>query len=124
MDGNAEVFSLNKLLLHAEGFMVLVVSIYFYAVNGFSWLLFFLLLFIPDLWMIGYAFNRKVGAIIYNIVHTYVFSILLILIGLIFSNDMFLTIGLISVAHIGMDRTFGYGLKYPTDFKDTHLQRI
>jgi hypothetical protein len=27
-------------------------------------------------------------------------------------------------AHIGMDRLLGYGLKYPTDFKDTHLQRV
>jgi hypothetical protein len=30
---------------------------------------------------------------------------------------------LIWLAHIGMDRTIGYGLKYPTAFKDTHLQR-
>jgi len=29
------------------------------------------------------------------------------------------------VAHaIGLDRAIGYGLKYPTDFKDTHLGRI
>jgi hypothetical protein len=25
---------------------------------------------------------------------------------------------------IGVDRTIGYGLKYPTGFKDTHLQRV
>lgn len=115
---------MNKLILHIEGFMVLVISIYFYAMNGFSWWLFFLLLFIPDLWMIGYAFSKKIGAIIYNMVHTYIFSILLILVGTTFSNDIFLAIGLISATHIGMDRTFGYGLKYPTYFKDTHLQRV
>ncbi|TKJ06037.1 DUF4260 family protein, partial [Bacillus cereus] len=23
-----------------------------------------------------------------------------------------------------MDRMFGYGLKYETDFKDTHIQRL
>jgi hypothetical protein len=28
------------------------------------------------------------------------------------------------VAHVGMDRAFGYGLKYPTAFQDTHLGRI
>jgi hypothetical protein len=32
--------------------------------------------------------------------------------------------GAVLVAHVGMDRAVGYGLKYPTHFKDTHLQRI
>ena len=27
-------------------------------------------------------------------------------------------------AHIGMDRTVGYGLKYASAFKATHLQRV
>ncbi|RKQ33951.1 DUF4260 family protein [Oceanobacillus halophilus] len=33
-------------------------------------------------------------------------------------------VGLIWTAHIGMDRMIGFGLKYPTAFKDTHIQRI
>ncbi len=32
--------------------------------------------------------------------------------------------GILLVAHVGMDRAFGYGLKYPTSFQDTHLGRI
>jgi Domain of unknown function (DUF4260) len=35
-----------------------------------------------------------------------------------------MAVALIWFAHIGMDRTVGYGLKYPTSFKDTHLQRV
>ncbi|HEY2386937.1 MAG TPA: DUF4260 family protein, partial [Candidatus Binatia bacterium] len=31
---------------------------------------------------------------------------------------------LIWLAHIGMDRLLGYGLKYPTSFHHTHLGRI
>jgi hypothetical protein len=31
---------------------------------------------------------------------------------------------LISATHIGVDRPIGYGLKYPSGFKDTHLQRV
>jgi hypothetical protein len=31
---------------------------------------------------------------------------------------------LIWTAHIAMDRLLGFGLKYPTRFQDTHLQRI
>lgn len=115
---------MSKVLLHLEGLAVLLLCIYYYATNGYSWLLFFLLLFVPDLWMIGYALNKKAGAVIYNMVHTYIFSIIIVLIGLAASNDIILAIGIISAAHIGMDRMFGYGLKYPTDFKDTHLQRV
>jgi Domain of unknown function (DUF4260) len=33
-------------------------------------------------------------------------------------------VGLIWLAHIGIDRVLGYGLKYPTGFKDTHLSRV
>ena len=32
--------------------------------------------------------------------------------------------GAILVAHVGMDRAVGYGLKLPTSFHDTHLGRI
>jgi uncharacterized protein DUF4260 len=28
------------------------------------------------------------------------------------------------LAHIGIDRALGLGLKYPSGFKDTHLQRV
>jgi hypothetical protein len=34
------------------------------------------------------------------------------------------TIGTILVAHSGMDRMMGYGLKLPSSFQDTHLGRI
>jgi hypothetical protein len=32
--------------------------------------------------------------------------------------------GVVLVAHIGMDRLSGFGLKYATGFKDTHSQRV
>ena len=31
--------------------------------------------------------------------------------------------GAILVAHVGMDRLAGYGLKHTSGFKDTHMQR-
>ncbi|TFB19550.1 DUF4260 family protein [Filobacillus milosensis] len=115
---------MNKVLLHLEGLAVLALSVYFYNHLDFSWLLFFVLLLTPDLSMFGYAVNNQVGAIIYNLFHTYILAIGFVLIGLILSNSLVLAIGLIWVAHIGMDRTVGYGLKYTTEFKDTHLNRV
>jgi hypothetical protein len=35
-----------------------------------------------------------------------------------------LALALILFAHIGIDRWLGFGLKYPSGFKDTHLQRL
>ena len=55
---------------------------------------------------------------------TYIISILIVIIGAYFKIDIVIMIGLIWTAHIGMDRMFGYGLKYETDFKDTHIQRL
>ncbi|EEK77966.1 hypothetical protein bcere0009_31300 [Bacillus cereus R309803] len=74
--------------------------------------------------MLAYGINNRIGAKIYNIFHTYIISILIAIIGVYFKIDTVIMIGLIWTAHIGMDRMFGYGLKYETDFKDTHIQRL
>src|SRR5690625_4630478 len=115
---------MNKLILHLEGLAVLLLSLYFYWTNDFSWILFIILLFVPDLSMLGYLLNNKIGAVIYNIFHTYILLIVLIFISLLFDYSTLLSIRLIWTAHIGMDRLVGYGLKYPTAFKDTHLNRV
>lgn len=115
---------MNKMLLHVEGFAVLALCIYFYGENQFSWLLFLILLLAPDISMLGYLVNQRIGALIYNVFHTYSLTIGIIIFGILFSNTTLLAVGLIWTAHIGMDRMVGYGLKYPTGFKDNHLGRV
>lgn len=115
---------MNKTLLHIEGLIVFILCLYFYSYLEFNGILFFILLFSPDIFMLGYFINNRVGAILYNIVHTYSLSILMAMFGFLFSTPVILAIGLIWTAHIGMDRLFGFGLKYPTHFKDNHFNRI
>lgn len=115
---------MNKILLHIEGLAVFVLSLYFYGYSQFSWLLFFVLLLAPDISMLGYVINSKIGARLYNLFHTYTIVIIIIFWGLLVENQTVLAIGLIWSAHIGMDRMIGYGLKYPTEFKDNHLNRV
>lgn len=115
---------MEKKIIHMEGLIVLVASIYLYSLCDFSWFIFFLLLLAPDVSMLAYLINNRIGAQIYNLFHTYIISILLILIGVFLKLDVLLMIGLIWTAHIGMDHLFGYGLKYQTDFKDTHIQKL
>ena len=85
----------------------------------------FLLLFLaPDLSMLGYLANPRLGSLVYNLAHTYFVPLVLAGIGLVASSHLCILLALIWAAHIGMDRLLGYGLKYPTAFKDTHLQRV
>lgn len=115
---------LNKILLHLEGLAVFILCIYAYSYFDFSWILFFVLLLAPDIAMLAYLLNNKIGAILYNIFHTYLVTVTLIIIGLLASQPTILAISLIWTAHIAMDRIVGFGLKYTTDFKDTHLNRV
>lgn len=115
---------MQKRIVHFEGLVVLLATIYTYSIYEFSWMIFFVFLLAPDLSMLAYGINNYVGAKIYNLFHTYIISILIAIIGVFFKVDTVIMIGLIWTAHIGMDRMFGYGLKYETDFKDTHIQRL
>jgi hypothetical protein len=113
-----------KLLLHIEGAAVLLTSCILYYQSHASWGWFALLFLIPDFSMIGYLVNKKLGATIYNIFHTYTLP-LLVYAGLWFlGQQSYEWLILIWCAHIGWDRLVGYGLKYDTDFKDTHLNRV
>jgi hypothetical protein len=111
-------------LLHAEGAVVLMVSFAAYHELNGNWLLFFLLFLWPDLFMLGYLANVRVGASLYNLVHTYAGPLLLGAAAVFEQWHNTLLFTLIWTAHIGLDRMLGFGLKYPTFFKDTHMQRV
>jgi hypothetical protein len=110
-------------LLQAEGFVVVTVSVAAYHQLNGSWLLFFLIFLWPDVFMLGYLVNVRLGASLYNLVHTYAGPLLLGAAAVFEHWHSTLLFALIWGAHIGIDRMLGYGLKYPTFFKDTHLQR-
>jgi hypothetical protein len=78
----------------------------------------------PDLGMLGYLGGSRVGAAVYDLFHTYVPPAVLGIVGVVAESPLTYSIALIWFAHIGMDRLLGYGLKYPTAFRDTHLGSI
>lgn len=103
---------------------MLAVSLILYGYAGGSWLIFALLILAPDLSALGYLAGNKVGASTYNLFHNYLLPAMLALYGFFGANPLALQIALIWFAHIGADRLLGYGLKYPSAFKDTHLNRV
>ena len=121
---NQNKWSMPSVLLRIEGIAVLITAVFLYYHLSYNWLAFALLLLFPDLAIIVYAINKRWGAIAYNLLHTYTFPLALAMVSFAISSSWGLQIALIWIAHIGMDRTVGYGLKYTTDFKDTHLNRV
>lgn len=110
-----------RTLLRAEGLAVLAAATTLYFITGGVWWVYAILLFAPDLSFLGYAGGNKVGAVIYNLAHTYLVPILLGMAGILLQIDLLQHLALIYFAHIGLDRALGYGLKYASGFKHTHL---
>lgn len=115
---------LPRALLHAEGAAVAAAAIALYFHADFPWWLLVALALAPDLSMVGYLAGPTIGAAAYDAAHTYSFPVALAAVGLIVDAATAVQLGLIWLTHIGVDRAVGYGLKYPTGFKDTHLQRV
>jgi hypothetical protein len=113
-----------RVLLRAEGLAVAVAAIALYFHADYPWWLLVALVLAPDLSMVGYLGGPNVGAMAYDAAHTYVLPIVLVAAGILIDARIPIELGLIWFAHIGVDRAIGYGLKYPTGFKDTHLQRV
>ena len=112
------------ILLRAEEAVLLTLAIFAYQHLHYSWLLFALLFFTPDLFMLGYLINTRVGAVTYNIAHTLTFALALLLASYTEHWQQATAFALIWVAHIAFDRLLGYGLKYPISFKETHLRLV
>ena len=71
--------------------------------------------------MLGYLGGPRLGSLSYNVVHTYTLPLALGAAGAWADVRLALLVALIWLGHIGMDRLFGYGLKFESGFKDTHL---
>jgi len=110
--------------LRAEGIVAFAGGAAAWVALGAPWPWFVVLLLAPDIVMIGYLRGPHAGAITYNIAHNWATGGVVIGLGLALNVPGLVLAGVLLVAHTGMDRTLGYGLKYPTSFGDTHLGRI
>lgn len=112
------------LTLRGEGALVACAAVYAFAHLGGNWLLFGLLILSPDLMMLGYLAGNRFGAICYNLAHSYLGPLMVGIWGIAGGVPVALEVALIWAAHVGIDRAVGYGLKYETGFKQTHMNRI
>jgi len=112
-----------NILLRLEGLTLFVGMVMLYWAWDGSWLVFALLFFVPDLSFLDLS-NARLGAQVYNAAHSYMAPVALLTLGFGLASPLTLSIALIWLAHIGIDRALGYGLKYSAGFGFTHLGRI
>ena len=111
-----------KIQLKLEELAMFLVALHFVFISYSPWWVYLLLFIGPDIGMIGYAFNTRIGAFTYNIFHHKGLAIAIAFIGhFLLHSDPVMLAGIILFGHASMDRIFGYGLKYPDHFKHTHL---
>ena len=113
-----------RALLRLEGLALFAAMIVLYGWRGGPWWLFAVLFLAPDLSFAAYLAGSRIGAVAYNAVHSTLVPVALLIAGFAFEQSLMRSIAIIWLAHIGIDRALGYGLKYPGAFNLTHLGRI
>ncbi|MCY7298128.1 MAG: DUF4260 domain-containing protein [Ilumatobacteraceae bacterium] len=119
--GCGTVHGAPRLWLRLEGLTLLVGTLGAYLATGQSWWLVAIVVLLPDLFMVGYLGGTRVGAVLYNVAHATSVPAVLVWVGWWQQRSSLLAIGLVWLAHIGLDRLMGYGLKYDDHFQHTHL---
>jgi Domain of unknown function (DUF4260) len=113
-----------KTLLRLEGLTLFAGMTLLYAVWGGSWWVYVILFLAPDLSFAAYLAGPRLGAIVYNAAHSYLAPMSLMTSGFALASPLTLSLAMIWLAHVGIDRALGYGLKYSAGFTFTHLGRI
>lgn len=113
-----------RVMVRIEGAAVFLGATAAYFYLGGAWWVYLVLLFSPDLSFLGYGLGPKVGAAVYNCAHSFAVSVALGALAVAIGSELLGQLALIHAAHIGLDRSLGYGLKYASGFGSTHLGLI
>jgi hypothetical protein len=113
-----------KQIIKLEEAAFFALSILAFAQLDLAWWWYLLLLFTPELSMLGYMAGPRLGALLYNLVHHRALAVLVYVSGVYLSYPSLMLAGIILFGHSSLDRAFGYGLKYADSFQNTHLGKI
>ena len=118
------VEGMPRLLLRLEGAALALAAVYLFHRLGGNWWLFAALILAPDVGFAAYFLGTRPGAIAYNALHVLFVPVALAIAGFLLPSFDLISVALIWAAHIGIDRAFGFGLKYDAGASFTHLGRI
>jgi hypothetical protein len=109
-----------------ESVAIAFLALAMYIKFGFAWYFLPIGFLAIDLSALGYLANARIGALTYNAAHSYLVPVVILLVVVAMQNfpEALLCVSLIWIFHIAVDRSMGYGLKYPDSFAHTHLGQI
>jgi Domain of unknown function (DUF4260) len=113
-----------KTLLKLEELAEALFALFVFARLPYAWWVLPATLLLPDLSMAGYLAGPRAGAWCYNFAHHKALAILVGLVGWWLGQPILQLAGTVLLFHSAFDRALGYGLKYITGFRDTHLGRV
>lgn len=113
-----------KTTLQLEELAMFIAGTYLFYTLDIAFWWYFVLILSPDISMFGYIGGNKTGAFCYNLFHHKGLAIALYAIALYVRIEALEIAGIILFTHASLDRIMGYGLKYETGFKHTHLGNI
>jgi Domain of unknown function (DUF4260) len=107
--------------LGLEGLVLLAGALIAFGILGQPWWLVPAGILVPDIAMTGYLAGNRPGAHLYNIAHATPLPAVMLGISYWQADRLLMALALIWLAHIGLDRLLGFGLKYNDRFPHTHL---
>ncbi len=113
-----------RVLLRIEGAVVALGALVAYGHFGGSWWMFVILIMLPDTALFGYLIDNRVGVVCYDAVHTSFPAALMAIVGLLDDSRTLMCLAAIWLAHIGIERMMGLGLRYGDGFAYTHLGKF
>ncbi|MFT5831840.1 MAG: hypothetical protein ACI9SY_000213 [Candidatus Paceibacteria bacterium] len=111
-------------LLKLEYIALFLLSLVIFQQLEYVWWIYPLFFLAPDLGMLGYLINNKIGAYTYNAFHHVGIAVIFLIYGIMMTNPLFTLVGAILLGHSSFDRIIGYGLKYTDTFKHTHIENL
>lgn len=118
-------------------FASILVALFYLLVGEFDWWWLIVLFPLFDISLVGYMMNPRVGAITYNIVHSFAGPAILACVYVVtvghtaadearvFTSDSLLLFTiLVWIFHICVDRALGFGMKHVEGAGYTHLGKV
>ena len=115
------VIGAPRIWLRLEGAALIVAALVVYSTTHEGWWLVPVTVLAPDFLALGYLGGTRMGARFYNLAHATPLPAIMVGVGWWRVQPLVLALGLVWLAHIGMDRLLAYGLKYPDAAGHTHL---
>jgi len=107
--------------LGLEGLVLLAGALVAFSALGQPWWIVPAGILAPDIAMSGYLAGTRPGAHLYNLAHATLLPAVMLGAGYWQADRLVMALALVWLAHIGLDRLFGMGLKYNDRFTHTHL---